>query len=314
MNSPSAPVAVIDVGSNTIKLLVARKGASGIETVLLRTCDARISRGISQDQPVLGEEGMAVGVEAIRSLLESARGFSPSRIELVATSAVRSAANGSAFCERVQRETGHVLRILSGDEEAACIGRGLGSDPALKGLGNFYVFDLGGGSMECLAFLHEKPAQELSLPLGCVRLTELFIKDPGSPIPLSSLDAIAAHTRRSLRESGFEFDLDDAKAVFAGGSMTTARAILAAAEGKTLEQGPVIITVRQLCELLSRLARMPLEQRRQSVPGLPAARADVFPTALATMISTAEIAGVEAFQHSAYNLRYGLASQLLAKG
>jgi len=226
---------------------------------------------------------------------------------------VRSAANGRDFCERVLRETGRSLRILSGDEEAACIGRGLGADPALKGLGNFYVFDLGGGSMECLSFLHGKPAQEMSLPLGCVRLTERFIKDPAAPLGNAALEEISAHTRRSLRESAFEFDLDDAKAVFAGGSMTTARAILAAAEGKTLEQGPLVITVAQLDGLLRRLSGMSLEQRREAVPGLPAARADVFPTALATMIATAGIAGVDAFQHSAYNLRYGLASMLLAK-
>ena len=119
-------VAVIDIGSNSIKVLVAARDAAGaLQSLKYRTIDARISAGISQDSPRLSEDGMARGLDAIRSLLVDAAEFSPRQIILVATSAVRDAQNGAEFRARVQAATGHEIRVLSGDEEANLIGRGL---------------------------------------------------------------------------------------------------------------------------------------------------------------------------------------------
>lgn len=309
----SAPVAIIDVGSNTIKCLVARKAPDGgLTTLLSRTCDARISRGISAAAPVLSEEGMQVGLEAIQSLLNSAQLHSPSSITLVATSAVRSASNGSLFCERILAATGHTLRILSGDEEARLIGRGLACDPALAASGNFYVFDLGGGSLECLAYSNGTLQNALSLPLGCVRLTERFVADPTEAIEPAILAALARHTTETLEASSFKFELTNPSAVFAGGSMTTARAIIGAAVGLSLKESPPVLSLVQLEQLLQRLAALPLERRKVAIAGLPPARADVFPAALTTMIAAGKLARVDAFRHSFYNLRYGLAAELLA--
>src|SRR6185369_16463559 len=126
---------------------------------------------------------MTRGIEAIRALLGDATEFSREKIVLVATSAVRDAQNGADFRARVRAATGHEIRILSGDEEANLIGRGLTSDPALRDLRDFYVFDLGGGSLECLAFRDRRVEQAVSLQLGCVRLTEKFVADPAQPFP-----------------------------------------------------------------------------------------------------------------------------------
>ena len=165
-------VAIIDIGSNSIKILVATRTTSGDFAALkTKTLDARISAGISKAKPELSEDGMARGLVAIRELLADAAAFEPAKIVLVATSAVRDATNGAMFRERVKTATGHEIRILTGDEEANLIGRGLTCDPALRGLKDFYVFDLGGGSLECLAFRERKIVQAMSLQLGCVRLT-----------------------------------------------------------------------------------------------------------------------------------------------
>src|SRR5262245_18529022 len=110
-------VAVIDIGSNSIKSLVARRGPDGqLAALKSRTLDARISAGISKDKPMLSEEGMTRGLGAIRELIEEARERRPAKIMLVATSAVRDAANGAAFRERVKKATGQEIRILSGEE------------------------------------------------------------------------------------------------------------------------------------------------------------------------------------------------------
>jgi exopolyphosphatase/guanosine-5'-triphosphate,3'-diphosphate pyrophosphatase len=307
----SAPVAVIDIGSNSIKLLVATRVIGGaVEAVQFRTLDARISAGISQAVPRLSEEGMVRGLDAIQTLLADAAPFAPVSTVLVATSAVRDAQNGAEFRERVIAVTGHTIRILSGDEEANLIGRGLTCDPALAHLRDFYVFDLGGGSLECLAFRDRRIEQAVSLQLGCVRLTEKFIHDPALPLQKSEASTLAVQVRDELKRSGFRFALSSPPAVFTGGTISTVRLIKAARHGVSFDDTPSTIGVDTLHELLDELAPLTLAQRRE-IPGMPAARADVFPAALITVIALADYANIDRFQHSLYNLRWGLAADAL---
>ena len=308
----SSSVAVIDIGSNSIKVLVAARDDSGrLSALKLRTIDARISAGISDAAPRLSEAGMARGLDAVRALLADTAEFSPAHIVLVATSAVRDAANGPEFRERVHAATGHTVRLLSGEEEANLIGRGLTCDSALAGLRDFYVFDLGGGSLECLAFRDRRIVQAASLQLGCVRLMEKFVADPQQPAAPSLVTDIARHVREVFARSGFTFSLSPgATAIGTGGTLTTVRTILAAKSRRTLDESDPVITVAQLAEMLAWLGALPLQERKQ-IAGLPPARADVFPTALATMLAVAGLGRVSAFRNSLYNLRWGLAAEAL---
>lgn len=309
---PSPRVAVVDIGSNTIKVLVAERAPDArISALLSKTIDARISAGISQNHPHLTEASMARGIDAIQQLLLSASPFSPQRTILVATSAVRDAENGDDFQKRVFAATGSSVRILSGGEEANLIGRGLTCDAALASLSNFYVFDLGGGSLECLAFRQRQIEAGVSLQLGCVRLTEKLVGDSSHPIGPATLAEIQNFTRATLERSQFAFTLPPGTpAVGVGGTVTTVRAILAARAGRDLEATSTRVEQRTLRDLMEELGSMSLEQRKQ-VPGLPAGRADVFPTALATLVAITDIGGFDAYQHSFYNLRYGLAAEAL---
>ena len=314
VKNPNVAVAIIDIGSNSIKLLVATRSADGHVTALTqRTIDARISAGISRAAPRLSEDGISRGAEAVHTLLADAAPFAPAHFVLVATSAVRDAHNGADFIARVRALTGHTIRILTGDQEANLIGRGLTCDPALTTLRDFYVFDLGGGSLECLAFRDRQIAQAVSLQLGCVRLTEKFVADPAAPFAEPAASEIPRHTRAIVAASGFSFSLPArAVALGTGGTVTTVRAILAARDGTTLDQIGTRVTLPQLRNLLAELGSLSLSDRQQ-ISGLPPARADVFPTALATIITLAELGGFDAFHHSLYNLRYGLAEETLAR-
>jgi len=334
-------VSVIDIGSNSIKILVATRDPATHAPVSLyyKTLEARISAGISKTTPALTEESMTRGLTAIRELLTDAAPFASAQTILVATSAVRDAANGADFRQRVHAATGHDIRILSGTEEADYIGRGLACDPALAGLRDFYVFDLGGGSLECLAYRNRHIVRETSLQLGCVRLTEKFIADPSQPIPPAALRAINEHVKAALSAcsgravspkppraspnirggfgetalpaGGFAFDLPPtATAIVTGGTTTTARAMLGAAAGKTLEETTPRLTLADLGALLDRIANADLTARR-AMSGMPFGRADVFPTALATIIALAEAADISVFQTSLYNLRWGIADEAL---
>jgi exopolyphosphatase/guanosine-5'-triphosphate,3'-diphosphate pyrophosphatase len=310
MSGPS--VAVIDIGSNSIKILVAaRDAAGGLSSRHYRTIDARISAGISRAEPRLTAEGMARGLEAIRSLLADAATHSPTKIILVATSAVRDALNGAEFIAQVLAATGHPIRLLSGDEEANLIGRGLTCDPALGDLRDFYVFDLGGGSLECLAFRDRRIEQAVSLQLGCVRLTEKLVQDPTAPLTIHQAIAIATYTRDLIRRSGFRFSLPPtATAIGTGGTFSAVRTIHGARDGHTLAETATNLPLASLCTLLDDLGKLPLVDRKK-IPGLPPARADVFPAALATVITLAELGNFSAFENSLYNLRWGIAAEAL---
>lgn len=311
---PPTSIAVIDIGSNSLKLLVAACDAAGaLQELNQQTRDVRISAGLGRERPRLGEEGMVRGLAAIQELLAVAAPFVPARTILVATSAVRGAENGADFCARVQAATGHSVRILTGDEEAGLIGRGLVCDPALTGFMDFCVFDLGGGSLECLNFRQRNISQAVSLPLGCVRLTERFVPDVNAPFPATARTAIAAHTRAALEHGGFRFGPPGGRVVFTGGSMTTVRAIFAARKNLPLLAYSAEIGVPEIRALLDTLAPLTLTER-QSIPGLPPARADVFPAALTTILAVGEAGGLMVLHHSLHNLRWGVAAEALEDG
>ena len=311
MPPPAEPrtAAVIDVGSNTIKLLVARRSPGGIESIHARTLEARLGAGLGRNRPRLAPDSRARGLDAVRSLAAEARAHGAGDTAVVATSAVRDAENGPEFAAAVAGATGLPLRILSGDEEARLIGRGLRCDPALAG--DLALFDLGGGSLEVLEFRGAEVPRALSLPLGCVRLTERFVPAPSLPLAEAARAAIARHATAVAVEAGLRRDAFRGLPVAAtGGTVSTARAMRAAAEGIRLDDSSPEIPVAFLRDLLDRVAPLSLAGR-QALPGLSAARADVFPAALATLIAMAELTGTGAFRHSWYSLRHGVAAELL---
>jgi exopolyphosphatase/guanosine-5'-triphosphate,3'-diphosphate pyrophosphatase len=305
-------VAVIDVGSNSIKLLVADRGGGGrIAEVLSHTLEARISKGIGSDNPQLSAEGMERGIAAIASLQEDAKSAGAERIYGVATSAVRDASNGPMFRDDLRDRTGLNLRILTGIDEANLIARGLTTDPALVGLRNFHSYDLGGGSLECLSISGRCVERAQSLPLGCVRLTERFVKSPEQPLSSDLAYEIGRYVKESLLQSGFKLPVPAGYGVVGtGGTLTTVRAMVAANRRVSLGETNPVIGVNLLHELLAKVAPMDLGARKQ-VEGLSPERADVFPTALVTILALAELGAIQAFHHSFRNLRWGVAAELL---
>jgi exopolyphosphatase/guanosine-5'-triphosphate,3'-diphosphate pyrophosphatase len=304
--------AVIDIGSNSIKVLVAERRDDGsLAALFAKTLDARISAGISSTKPRLSDDGIARGVAAVKELLFDVAAYTPQKTILVATSAVRDAENGAAFRQQIFDLTGYGVRILSGDEEANLIGRGLTCDPALTELKDFYLFDLGGGSMECLSFTNRTIRQALSIQVGCVRSTERCVPEPTAAFNSDCHTRVSDFVKGQLAKCGFAFDLSRAAvAIGTGGTLTTARLILAASEGKTLEQTSPVLTVKQLRALLDLVGSVDLVARKK-IPGVPAGRADVMPAALATFIALAEHGGITAFTNSLYNLRWGVAAEAL---
>lgn len=311
MSAPS-PVAVIDIGSNSIKLLVAAVARDGsLVSLAESTEETRIGTGLTGDPLQLQTGAMEHAVESVKNLLCAANPFQPAAVSIVATSAVRDAANHVYFAERIDEATNHELRILSGLEEAAAIARGVRCDSQIPQVERCHLFDLGGGSLELLALKRDTVEQAVSLPLGCVRMTERFVADPATAIPPTTIKELRAHVRGALQESSFRFDLSaTAAAVVTGGTATTWRAMRAAHAGVRLSVSDPVLPIDELESWAARLSHQSIEERCRAA-GLPAARADVFPAALWTLLEVAHVAGVAALHHSMYNLRFGIAAELL---
>jgi exopolyphosphatase/guanosine-5'-triphosphate,3'-diphosphate pyrophosphatase len=144
-----------------------------------------------------------------------------------------------------------------------------------------------------------------------VRMLERFSADPAAPLSATAAGALAAHVREAITDAGFRLALPaGGRAVGTGGTFSTARAMLAARTGQDFARSDPVLRVADLRQL-SFVGRLPLAERR-AVPGLPAGRADIFPVALVTVLAVAELGGYDAFRHSAYNLRWGVAAELLA--
>ncbi len=308
----NSPVAVIDVGSNSIKLLVAglKSHSETIETLLVETIETRISNGISLEKPKLTKDAIKQGVATISELLSLAQKFNPVQIEIVATSAVRDASNSDQFKTSVAKETGIPIRVLLGSEEATYIGQGISCDPAIQGLENFLQVDLGGGSLELVCFHKGTITSAISLQLGAVRLAEKFIKDRSSPLSPKTQTKIHEYVIQTLRKSSFNSHSESVPLIATGGAFSVLRAILATQKGDTVEDSSPQITQAEIIELKNTLTELTLTERLK-IPDLPEKRADIIPTALITICALLEATGHQSFTHSFYNLKYGIAKSLL---
>jgi len=151
----------------------------------------------------------------------------------------------------------------------------------------------------------------VSLPLGCVRMTEKFVADPAAPFAAASADAIGRHVSGALLASGFPMPVPARVVVVGtGGTLATVREMVAAEQGGSPDAANPLIGVALLRRMLAKVGPMDLAARG-AVRGLAAARADVFPAALATLLALADLGSFQAFHFSLRSLRWGIAAEYL---
>ena len=170
------PVAVVDIGSNSGRVVVYRRDAAGVLRIVSTT---RASLRLVSDVDAghaLGPEAVERALEALRDFAAIARGGGATRVVAVATAAMRDAANGAELIERVRRETGIDIRVIDGRQEAL---HGLRGGIAGLPVENGVFFDVGGGSMQVIRFRARRVTDAWSFPLGSLRLSRAFLEsDP----------------------------------------------------------------------------------------------------------------------------------------
>lgn len=302
-------VGVIDIGSNTIKLLIA-SGERELQVDHTAIEECRISTGISKDHPALQPEAMQRGIEAVQRLIGIAKTQGVSIIRIVATSAVRDAVNGSEFVHSLNEHCFHKVGILTGKEEAELIAFGLSLDPAMQKKKNFFHFDLGGGSLEFNEIRDGSLLRSTSMPLGAVRLTEMFIPDPHQPVRKEERNKIEEHVAQTLKtEAIFPAD-PDTPLIFTGGSVAISRTLI---HGKSIldqDSTSAEVSQKQLELLYRKLASISFEERLH-YRFLPRNRADVICTAIIVVLNLLKHCNKNHFQHSLFALRHGIAAKTL---
>ena len=304
--------AVIDIGSNTIKILLGERGSEGLTILLDRTVECRISAGMYAGPPQLTEEAMDAAASAVAGLFESAKEFSPDAIEVIATSAVRDAGNRDSFRRRIRERTGLSLKVLSGLEEAEGIAAGVAQEPQLREGEPYTISDLGGGSLEWILSSGNQLQHAFSWNLGAVRLLHQFVPQPEKPLNQAIRDRISQHCRKVFKENLDGIPLDRKTQHWGtGGAFTISRLLLATEKKIPLEEQPQEIKVSEISRVESILSSLPLSER-QRYPGLPPSRADILPVAQIIILTLAEITQVTSFHHSFHNLRMGWLARLVS--
>jgi exopolyphosphatase / guanosine-5'-triphosphate,3'-diphosphate pyrophosphatase len=197
------PVAAIDIGTNSVRLLVLDSNGTELAREMEIT---RLGQGVDATG-VLHPDAIARTTAVLRRYADIMKHHGVGRVRATATSAARDAGNRAEFFGQVQASIGHPAELLSGDEEARLSFFGATSDLTPE-QGPFVVFDIGGGSTEFARGV-SRPEQHISVNMGGVRITERFLHT--DPPTASEIDAARATIRQLLEEVRAAVDVNAVK-------------------------------------------------------------------------------------------------------
>ncbi|MEA2143638.1 MAG: exopolyphosphatase / guanosine-5-triphosphate,3-diphosphate pyrophosphatase [Solirubrobacteraceae bacterium] len=299
-------VAVIDMGSNSTRLLVADlRDGGNLEELVRRTRITRLAQGVDSTGR-LSDEAIGRVLDALSDYKAEIDELGAERVVALATSAVRDASNGQEFRELLRERFGFDVRILSGDEEAtltflgATSGRAPDGEPTL-------VIDIGGGSTE---FVVGAPGQEpsfhVSTQAGAVRQTERHIT--ADPPPADDIRALAAEVRGIIEAAvPLEVRRETTSAIAVAGTATSVAAIDQRLEPYDPERVHGYRLELGACErALEKLAAVPEAERRQ-VPGLNPDRAPTIVAGVAILIEAMRAFDLDAVEVSEADILQGAA-------
>jgi exopolyphosphatase / guanosine-5'-triphosphate,3'-diphosphate pyrophosphatase len=296
-------VAVVDIGTNSTRLLVAEVDGGSVRALERRSKVTRLGRGVDLSGQ-LSDEAIEAVCEAIADYVAIYEEAEVSTVTAIATSAVRDAENGAAFIAELRERFALSARVLGGEEEARLtyLGATAEAPPSEPTL----VIDIGGGSTELIVGTGGEISFHTSLQLGVVRHTERHLSS--DPPTVTELEALATDARGSI---------EAAAAGLAGNSPAAGIAVagtptsLAAVE---MELDPYdsqrvhgqTLSLETIQHLLSLLASAPLAERRE-IPGMHPDRAPTIVAGVVILVETMRAFGLERIRVSEHDILYGVA-------
>ncbi len=302
MAAPPTTVAVIDVGSNSTRLLIADIDG-GVSVLERQSRVTRLGRGVDLSGQ-LSDEAIEAACAVIAGYVEICRESGAERVAAIATSAVRDASNGDAFVAELRERFALSPRVLDGEEEARLTYRGATAEepPPAPTL----VIDIGGGSTEIIVGTGTEIAFHDSLQAGVVRHTERHIS--GDPPTAVELEALADDVRSLIADALAGKDEAHASGGIAVAGTPTS---LAAVELGLEPYDPSrvhgrILSLEMIQRLLSQFASAPLAER-QAIPGLHPDRAPNIIAGCVILIEAMRAFALDQIQVSEHDILYGTA-------
>lgn len=310
---PIVRLATIDLGTNTVRLLVA-DAAPGASTWRVVDHDQRVTRlgeGLRASGRLM-EAPSARTAATVAEYVARARSAGASRIDVVATSAVRDAANGADFASGLERATGVRVRVITGEEEARLTLRGIQHGLG-AGTGTTLAFDIGGGSTEFILARDGALVTAVSLRLGVVPLAERYpFREPVEPAHYQALaDEVTGQLACELPPAMAAARVD--RLVGSAGTVTTLAALdlglttydAARVQGHALTRAAVDAQ-------RARLAALDVGGRA-ALPCLEPGRADLILPGVAIVLATMARLDCDRLVVSDWGLREGILADALAR-
>lgn len=306
----SGRLAAIDIGSNSVRLIVAEAVRGGNYRILDEEREpTRLGRSVGRNGN-LDEASMEQTLAALKTFKQIASGFQAEPLRVIATCAIREAGNGPDFCRRIDDETGLDVQVISGEQEARYAFSSVQHSFDLSNK-NVIVADIGGGSTEIVFATGEMIEEIYSTPLGAVRLTEQFAYDEATDDPLEVFSRLEKEIVNCLKRKVDRPPFAAHFMVGCGGTFTTlADLLLAQRRGSDRQVAGFRASHAEVRHLLDRLRKMPVRNRR-SLPGMTPDRADIIVAGIAIIDAMMKRFRVNSLVVHARGVRDGLLREMI---
>lgn len=306
MNAVDRIVAFMDIGTNSIRLLLVRFNRNLSYSILSQQKEVvRLGEDEFADRH-LRPEAMRRAALVCRTFTDMARAYGTDEIVAVATSATREARNQGEFLRMLRREAGLDVRTISGREEARLIYLGVSSGVHIEARSTLFI-DIGGGSTELIVGDQSQHHFLDSLQLGAIRLSSMFFM-PGESAPVP--DDRYALIRRYIQSSSVRSikaiaELQPELAIGSSGTIETLADIAYRTLHRRARQPDDQLTRADLAAVSARLRGASLSERAQ-LPGMSADRADIIVAGAAILETLMDECGLTELRVSDRGLREGL--------
>jgi len=269
-------IASIDIGTNTIRLLICEQTTEGtLKKLYIDRAITRLGEGFSDDKKLLNPKAVDRSIAALKGFSKIIREHGINKVRAVATSVVRESKNSQEFVNRAKDETSIIVEVISGEEEAELTVAGTLNSVSIEGA-HCVIFDIGGGSTEYVYVQNGNIVKLVSINLGVVHLAEEFLKiDRESDQDIAKLSlTIENILEKELK--GFEINPRQKLSLVAtAGTPTTLATIqLGLNEYKPDLVNNFILTKNTITSILEKLSKIPKKDRAKVI-GLENGREDI---------------------------------------
>lgn len=302
-------VAIIDCGTNTFNLLVAKVGENHDYEILadIKKC-VKLMHGGNQEHKI-SPDAFKRGIDAFVELFNKAHRYKPDSVKSFATSAIRTSVNGPEFVNKIFNKTGVIIQVINGDTEAQYIYKGVNlalKDNKIPSL----IMDIGGGSTEFILSDQQSVVWKRSFELGAARLLDDI--RPANPLNRLQNDALLEllnNTLEPLREIIKKHPVSTL--IGCSGSFESVAHIISSNKRSEPEMSPLVKIEEEDFEFVFNDLICSTEEERLNMPGLVNFRVDTIVFAAVFIKYIKETIGINQLFYSSYSLKEGILSDMI---